>query len=117
MSMTVGLLLTVSTLKWIFDRPGAVLLLLHGPLLMRVPGEGVTLMIYDQRHPLYSKHYRKTLMFCGFILRISIRCCTSHLLIIQTKAVVLISLSPFVSASEYVPGPEYHSSGDHRTRY
>ena len=94
--MTVGLLLTVSTLKWIFDRPRAVLLLLHGLLLMRVLGEGVTLMIYDQRHPLYTKHYRKTLMFCEFILRISIRCCTSHLLIIQTEAVVLISLSPFV---------------------
>src|SRR5271163_2235587 len=58
-------------------------------------------MIYDdQRHPLYTIHYRKALMFCEFILRISIRYCTSHLLNIQTKAVVLISLSPFVSASE-----------------
>ena len=57
-------------------------------------------MIYDQRHPLYTIHYRKALMFCEFILRISIRYCTSHLLSIQTEAVVLISLSPFVSASE-----------------
>jgi hypothetical protein len=52
--------------------------------------------------PLYTKHYRKTLVLCEFILilRISIRYCASHLLGIQTEAVVLMSLSLFVSASE-----------------
>ena len=98
--MTVGLLLTISRLKWIFDRPRAVLLLLHGPIFVRVSGEGVTLMIYDERHPLYTKHYRKALMFCESTLRISICYCTSHLLSIQTEAVVPIPLSPFASASE-----------------
>ena len=71
-----------------------------GPVLMRVSGEGVTLMIYDQRHALYTMRYRKMLIFCEFILRISIRYCTPHLLSIQTEAVVSISLPPFVSASE-----------------
>src|SRR6266480_392478 len=50
--------------------------------------------------PLYTKHYRKALMFYEFILRISIRYCSSHPLSIQTEAVVLMSLSLFVSASE-----------------
>jgi hypothetical protein len=57
-------------------------------------------MIYDQRHPLYTKYYRKALIFYEIVLAISICYCMSHFLSIQTEAVVLISLSPFVSTSE-----------------
>jgi hypothetical protein len=48
---------------------------------------------------LYTKRYRKVLLFGEFVLRISIRYCTSpseH----SDQAVVSIPLSPFVSASE-----------------
>jgi hypothetical protein len=54
-----------------------------------VSGEGAILMIHDQRHPLYTKYDRKALMFYEFVLAISIRYFMSHLLSIQTEAVVL----------------------------